>query len=85
MSMEDLKIMIDAAKQLNRVWSTCSNGLDKEDDGSEFYYAMCEIDEAIINLVEKISLCVKAKAVNAMYGNSVLAATHESIVKRYKG
>ena len=80
--MTDLKIMVDATKQLNLAWSTCSKDIEKEDDTSEVYNAMCEIDEAIINLVEKVGLCVKALSINTMYGNSSLATTHNSVVKR---
>lgn len=80
--MTDLKIMVDATKQLNQAWSTCSKDIEKEDSASEIYNAMCEIDEAIINLVEKVSLCAKAQLVSTMYGNSSLAATHDSVVKR---
>ena len=50
--MTDLKIMVDAARQLNQTWSTCSKDIEKEDDTSKVYNAMCEIDEAIINLVK---------------------------------
>lgn len=80
--MTDLKIMVDAARQLNQTWSTCSKDIEKEDDTSKVYNAMCEIDEAIINLVEKVGLCVKAQSINTMYGNSLLATTHDSVVKR---
>lgn len=74
--------MIDATRQLNETWSVCSKDIEKEGDASEVYNAMCEIDEAIINLVEKVSLCIKAHSVSIMYGNSELATTHDSIVKR---
>lgn len=80
--MTDLKIMVDAARQLNQTWNICSKDIEKEDAASEVYNAMCEIDEAIINLVEKIGLCVKAQSISTMYGNSSLAATHDSVVKR---
>ena len=78
----DIKIMIDAVRQLNETWSICSKDVEKEDDASEVYNAMCEIDEAIINLVEKVSLCTKAHSVSIMYGNSELATAHDVIVKR---
>lgn len=43
---------------------------------------MCEVDEAVINLVEKISLCLKEKAIVEMYGVSELSKTHKAIIKR---
>ena len=43
---------------------------------------LCEVDEAVINLVEKISLCLKEKAIVEMYGVSELSKTHKAIIKR---
>lgn len=79
--MTDIKIMVDAARQLNQTWNECSRNAEQEST-TEVYNAMCEIDEAIINLVEKISLCVKEKAIVTMYGVSELSKTHKAIVER---
>lgn len=82
--MTDIKIMVDAAKQLNQAWSVCSKDIEKECEDPAIYDAMCEIDEAIINLVEKLSLCVKAQSINTMYGESPLLNSHSAIVERNK-
>lgn len=82
--MIDIKLMIDATRELNQAWDSCGKDMDKECDNSDIYEAMCEIDEAIINLVEKISLCVKAQSVSTMYGKSMLSQSHTTIVERNK-
>lgn len=82
--MKDIKIMVDAARQLNKVWADCSQDVEKECESQMVYDTMCEIDEAIINLVEKISLCVKAQSVYTMYGDSSLLNTHSAIIERNK-
>ncbi len=79
--MADIKIMVEATRQLNQAWTTCSKNIEEE-EASDIYNAMCEIDEAVINLVEKVSLCVKAQSISDMYGKSQLASTHESVIKR---
>lgn len=79
--MTDIKIMVEAARQLNLTWNECSRNAEEENP-SEMYNAMCEIDEAVINLVEKISICLKGQAIAKMYGNSDLAKTHKAIVER---
>lgn len=79
--MTDIKIMVEATRQLNQAWATCSKNVEEE-NATDVYNAMCEIDEAVINLVEKVSLCIKAQSINEMYGNSPLAPTHESVVRR---
>lgn len=79
--MTDIKIMVDAVRQLNQTWSECSKSAE-EASSSDEYNAMCEIDEAVINLVEKVSSCVKEHVIARMYGASDLAKTHKSIVYR---
>lgn len=73
--------MVDAAKQLNQTWNECSKNAEEE-NSPEVYNAMCEVDEAVINLVEKISFCLKEKAIVEMYGVSELSKTHKAIIKR---
>lgn len=82
--MKDINIMVDAARQLNKVWADYSQGIEKECENQMVYDTMCEIDEAIINLVEKISLCVKAQSVHTMYGDSSLLNTHSAVIERNK-
>lgn len=81
--MTDIKLMVDAARQLNQTWNECSKNAEEEST-PEVYNAMCEVDEAVINLVEKISLCLKEKAIVEMYGVSELSKTHKSIIERNK-
>lgn len=79
--MTDIKAMVDATRQLNQVWSTCTKDIEDENT-SDVYNALCEIDEAVINLVEKVSLCIKEQSISDMYGNSVLAPTHDSVIRK---
>ena len=81
--MTDIKLMVDAARQLNHTWTECSKNAEEEST-PEVYTAMCEVDEAVINLVEKISLCLKEKSIVDMYGVSELSKTHKSIIERNK-
>lgn len=79
--MTDIKLMVDAARQLNQTWNECSKNAEEEIT-PEVYNAMCDVDEAVINLVEKISLCLKEKSIVDMYGVSELSKTHKAIIKR---
>lgn len=81
--MTDIKIMVDATRQLNLTWNECSKNAEEEST-PEVYNAMCDVDEAVINLVEKISLCLKEKAIEDMYGVSELLKAHKSIIERNK-
>ena len=74
--------MIEAATKLNDTWNKCTKGIEKENLSADVYNCACEIDEAIITLVEKIGECVKAIAVSKMYGKSPLAETHKTIIAR---
>ena len=58
--MTYIKLMVDTARQLNQTWNECSKNAEEEIT-PEVYNAMCDVDEAVINLVEKISLCLKEK------------------------
>ncbi len=80
--MKDFDVVVDAVRQLNQAWAKCTKDEEKQDTSSEIYNAMCETDEAIISLVEKVSLCAKAQLVSTMYGNTELAKTHSTIVGR---
>lgn len=50
----DINVMIEATTKLNNTWNKCTNGIDKEDLSADVYNCACEIDEAIIALVEKM-------------------------------
>lgn len=63
--MIDVKVMVDAAKQLNQTWkSNCCNG---ESVPREMYDCMNDVDVAIANLIDKIGNISKAITVNDIY------------------
>lgn len=78
----DIKVIIEAATKLNDTWTKCSKNIEKEDVSADIYNCACEIDEAVIALVEKIGNCAKAIAISNMYGKSPLAESHKTIVAR---
>lgn len=78
----DINVMIEATTKLNNTWNKCTNGIDKEDLSADVYNCACEIDEAIIALVEKIGNCTKAITISKMYGKSPLAESHKTIITR---
>ena len=57
--MTDIKLMVDAARQLNQTWKTCSNGLEMDNVPNDVYNALCEVDEAVTNLIDKIGEATK--------------------------
>ena len=65
--MTDLKNMVDAARQLNQTWKMCSNGMDSENIPNDVYNALCEVDEAIINLIDKIGETSKAITLSSIF------------------
>ena len=80
--MIDTRKIESIVSLLNKEWSACSKDIEKKDCAPLIYDAMCEIDEAIIILVEKISNCVKAQSICSMYGASTLSSVHGAVVKR---
>lgn len=76
--METTKI-IEALAHFNEVWSEITKDAEKQDISSNTYNSICEIDEAVINLVEKVGKCVKDLAISKMYGNSPLSESHSHI------
>lgn len=56
--MTDIKIMVDAARQLNQAWKTCSD-LETSDVPNDVYNALCGVDEAVTNLIDKIGEATK--------------------------
>lgn len=76
--MEITKI-IEALAHFNEVWSEITKDAEKQDISSNTYNSICEIDEAVINLVEKVGKCVKDLTISKMYGNSPLSESHSHI------
>jgi hypothetical protein len=80
--MMDISATVTAVRQLNQIWTSCSKGIEQEDLPAEVYNSVCEIDEAIITLVEKIGLYAKAHTVFSIYGDSGATENHRIIVER---
>ena len=59
--------MVDAARQLNQTWKTCSGNLENDVTPNDVYNALCEVDEAVTNLIDKIGDAVKSIAVSEMF------------------
>lgn len=78
----DINIIIEAATRLNETWNKCTNGIEEENLSADIYNCACEIDEALIALVEKIGNCAKAITISKMYGKSPLAESHKTIIAR---
>lgn len=76
--METTKV-IDALAHFNEVWSEVTKDAEKQDISSNTYNSICEIDEAVINLEEKVGKCAKDLAISKMYGNSPLSESHSHI------
>ena len=51
--------MVDAARQLNQTWKMSSNGLEMDNVPNDVYNALCEVDEAVTNLIDKIGEATK--------------------------
>ena len=78
----NIMTMIEAATKLNDTWNKCTSEIEKENLSADVYNCACEIDEAIIALVEKIGNCTKAITISKMYGKSPLAESHKTIIAR---
>ena len=64
--MTDIKIMIEATRQLKQSWkSTCGN-IDRDAIANELYDALCEVDEAVGNLIEKVGDAAKDIAISSI-------------------
>lgn len=68
--MTDLKIMVDAVRQLNQTWKLASNGLEAEQIPNDVYNAMCEVDEAVTNLIDKVGAGVRAITLYHIFKNT---------------
>lgn len=65
--MTDIKLMVDAARQLNQTWKTCSNGLEMDNIPNDVYNALCEVDEAVTNLIDKVGEATKIITLSSIY------------------
>ncbi len=66
--MTDIKIMVDAARQLNQTWKM-SNGLATDNVPNDVYNALCEVDEAVTNLIDKIGEATKTITLCSIYND----------------
>lgn len=64
--MTDIKIMVEAVRQLNRVWSSYKRN---EEVANDVYNALCDIDEAVTNLVEKVGEAVRTITIYEIFKN----------------
>lgn len=65
-NMTDIKIMVEAVRQLNRVWSSYKRN---EEVANDVYNALCDIDEAVTNLVEKVGEAVRTITIYEIFKN----------------
>ena len=66
--MTDIKIMVDAARQLNQTWKM-SNGLATDNVPNDVYNALCEVDEVVTNLIDKIGEATKTITLCSIYND----------------
>lgn len=66
--MTDIKIMVDAARHLNQTWKM-SNGLATDNVPNDVYNALCEVDEAVTNLIDKIGEATKTITLCSIYND----------------
>lgn len=65
--MTDIKLMVDAARQLNQTWKMSSNDLETGNIPNDVYNALCEVDEAVINLIDKVGEATKIITLSSIY------------------
>lgn len=64
--MIDVKIIIGTTRQLKQAWkSTCGN-IEREAIASDLYDVLCEVDEAVGNLVEKVGEATKIIVIDSI-------------------
>lgn len=78
----DINVIINAASIFCKSWNQQTENIEKEDISSSVYNSVCEIDEALISLVEKISECSKEITKEEIYGNSSLIKSHNAVMSR---
>lgn len=79
--METDKI-IDATKYLCTVWKSVTKDMEKTDVSTDVYSSMCETDEAIALLAEKVGDFTKALTIAKVYGNVELANSHQQALSQ---
>lgn len=65
-----------------KVWNQQTEHIEDKNISASVYTSICEIDEALISLVEKISECNKEITKSLIYDKSPLSETHNSIIER---
>ena len=68
--MTDIKLMVDAARQLNQTWKMSSNGLETTDIPNDVYNSLCEVDDDVTNLIDKIGEATKIITLSSIYKNA---------------
>ena len=68
--MTDIKLMVDAARQLNQTWKMTSNDLETNNIPNDVYNALCGVDEAVTNLIDKIGEAIKIITLSSIYKNA---------------
>lgn len=66
--MMDINKMIELAKQFNKAWDECCGDADNGRYPTELYNAICDVDKAMANLVEKMGQCAKACVMASICG-----------------
>lgn len=64
--MTDIKIMIEATRQLKQAWKNTCSDVKGEAITNELYDALCEVDEAVGNLIEKVGDATKTIVIGSI-------------------
>lgn len=64
--MTDIKIMIEATRQLKQAWKSTCCDVKGEAITNELYDALCEVDEAVGNLIEKVGDATKTIVIGSI-------------------
>ncbi len=64
--MIDIKIILDSTRQLKQSWKSTCDIIESETFSSELYDVLCEVDEAIGNLIEKVGDATKTIAISSI-------------------
>lgn len=65
--MTDIKIMIEATRQLKQAWESTCCDVKGEAITNELYDALCEVDEAVTSLIDKIGEAAKIITVSSIF------------------
>lgn len=64
--MTDIKIMIEATRQLKQAWESTCCDVKGEAITNELYDALCEVDGAVGNLIEKVGDATKTIVIGSI-------------------